>query len=165
MHPRAWRIVSRKYVEQAFDGDGARRYGGRWNRKGVAMVYASQSRALALLEMLVHDPLLLGDYVFISVSLPDRRQIQRLSPESLPNDWRRNSALPQLQTIGGEWIARNQAVALWAPSLVLPAEFNLLLNPRHPDFSSLIFGQPEAHQVDERLKQTLMKRFQPPGKP
>ena len=52
--PRAWRLVKARHAAGAFDGEGARLHGGRWNSRGARVVYVSSSRSLAALELLVH---------------------------------------------------------------------------------------------------------------
>jgi len=65
-----WRLVTARFADTAFSGDGARLYGGRWNRKGVPLVYAAGSQSLAMLEMLVQDEPLRARYVMIRVRIP-----------------------------------------------------------------------------------------------
>ena len=83
----AWRVVTERYADTAFSGEGARLYGGRWNPKGVAMVYTAQTQSLALLEMLVQDSPLRARYVMIPASIPEKI-VERIDPASLPRDWR-----------------------------------------------------------------------------
>ena len=98
-----WRLVTARFAQTAFSGEGAKRYGGRWNRKGVPMVYTSGSRSLAMLEMLVQDNPLRAHYVAIPATIPARVVIERLSPDDLPPDWRDPAAREQLQAIGTAW--------------------------------------------------------------
>ena len=69
----AWRIVKQKHKRSALSGEGARRFGGRWNSPGVSVVYLAQSQALAALEMLVHLDAaeLLRSYVIIEVGIDE----------------------------------------------------------------------------------------------
>ncbi|MGB3635214.1 MAG: RES domain-containing protein, partial [Rubrobacteraceae bacterium] len=84
-----WRICAPKYADTAFSGEGARIYGGRWNSKGRAVVYSSESNALAVLEQLVHveDPAILDAFVVVSASL-NKATVEVLSLSSLPDGWR-----------------------------------------------------------------------------
>ena len=65
-----WRLVTPRFARTAFSGEGARLYGGRWNRKGVPMVYTAGSLSLAVLEMLVQDEPLRARYRTIAATLP-----------------------------------------------------------------------------------------------
>lgn len=79
-----WRIVTARFAEEAFSGEGARRYGGRWNRKGIPMVYTAGSQSLALLEMLVQDQPLRANYVTIPAIIPADLNMEIIRPEQLP---------------------------------------------------------------------------------
>lgn len=98
----AWRVVTERYADTAFSEEGARLYGGRWNPKGVAMVYMAQTQSLALLEMLVQDSPLRARYVMIPASIPEKI-VERIDPASLPRDWRDISARAELQQLGSAW--------------------------------------------------------------
>jgi len=150
-----WRITTARLAATAFSGEGARLYGGRWNPKGLALVYAAESRALALLEMMVQDAPLRARYVLIPAQLPDALSITSVGVADLPADWRRLDRRDALQRIGRDWLAQGRSALLAVPSAVLPAERNYLLNPRHPDFSLIIMGEPEALDTDLRLMRNL----------
>jgi RES domain-containing protein len=146
-----WRLVTARFADSAFSGEGARLYGGRWNRKGVPLVYTAQSQSLAMLEILVQDEPLRARYVMIPAHIPTQVKIERTALDALPADWRDLAARKQLQTIGSAW-ARNKSTAVLAvPGTVIPAETNYLLNPLHPDFSGIEIGEPQAFITDLRL--------------
>ncbi|MGH9353034.1 MAG: RES family NAD+ phosphorylase [Terriglobia bacterium] len=148
----AWRIVKRKLARNAFDGEGARRYGGRWNRPGVAMVYTAESQSLAALEIIVHfdAPELLDAYVVFDVAI-DERLVTRVDPAELPRQWRVDPPPHKVQDIGDAWAASGASAVLQVPSATIPAERNFLLNPRHPDFVKLRVGKPARFWFDPRL--------------
>lgn len=146
-----WRLLTARFAETAFSGEGARLYGGRWNPKGVPMVYASGSQSLAMLEMLVQDEPLRARYVMIPATLPRGMKVERLTPERLPADWRDAAAREGLREIGSDWVARRSSAVLAVPSVVIPAETNYLLNPLHPAFAKIAIGQPQAFVTDLRL--------------
>lgn len=148
---QVWRLVTARFVESAFSGEGARLFGGRWNRKGTSMVYTAGSQSLATLEMLVQDEPLRARYVMIPATLPGSLRIERITPEALPPDWRRLSAREQTQAIGTTWAKQNSSAVLAVPSAVIPAEFNYLLNPLHPSFSKIEIGEPQDFITDLRL--------------
>jgi RES domain-containing protein len=144
-------MTTARRARAAFNGEGARLYGGRWNPKGVPLVYCAESRALAMLEMLVQDEPLRARYVVIPATLPDGMALERVERTKLPADWRTPRRLEDLRRIGGEWAASRRTVALAVPSAVLPDETNYLLNPLHPDFRRVRIGIPRALVTDVRL--------------
>jgi len=146
-----WRLLTARFADTAFSGDGARLYGGRWNRKGVPLVYAAGSQSLAMLEMLVQDEPLRARYVMIRVRIPGEVRIRHLKIGALPHDWRNLVAREQLQKIGAEWTRKRTGAVLSVPSAVIPSESNYLLNLLHPDFKRIEIGKPEAFVTDVRL--------------
>lgn len=133
-------------------GSGARMYGGRWNNKGTPVIYTSESRALAALEYLVHVPLVLvPDNLSIrEFDIPDGIRITEIGISDLPPDW---TAYPPPDTtaeIGDGWIKRGRTLLLKVPSVVVTGEYNVLINPLHPDFNKVTPAQPEPF-FDKRL--------------
>jgi RES domain-containing protein len=149
----AWRIVKAKYASSAFDGEGARRFAGRWNSRGAPMVYTAGSQALAVLELLVHleDSDLLKHYRLIPVTF-DESMVQVLDNKILPPNWKRRPTPTATRALGDAWIAADKSVVLQVPSVVVPGENNYLLNPRHPDFAKLSIGKPQPYRFDPRLR-------------
>jgi len=154
-----WRICPARLASAAFSGEGARLYGGRWNSPGVRMIYASATRSLAALEILVHtdDPsdLTALNYVVIPVEIPDRH-IRKTT--SLPRNWWVYPALPATARLGDRWIADADSPALRVPSAAVRAEWNYLLNPAHPAFPLLRIGKPERFAFDSRLTVAKLKK-------
>ncbi|GGA58501.1 hypothetical protein GCM10011507_07340 [Edaphobacter acidisoli] len=148
----AWRITKQKLVAQAFTGEGARLYGGRWNTRGTAVVYTAQSQALAALEMLVHldSPQILQRYVLIEVSF-DESLVAELDRSMLPKNWRADPPPAEVQALGDAWVAGKSSSVLRVPSVIVPGEANFLLNPRHPDFRKVRTGKPITFDFDRRL--------------
>jgi RES domain-containing protein len=116
------------------------------------MVYTAQSRALAILEMLVHldGPDLLNRFVVIEVEI-DSSEILELDIARLPRNWTADPAPSKLRAIGDDWIATGASAVLRVPSVLVPGEFNFLLNPSHPKFPTLRQGKPTPFQFDARL--------------
>jgi RES domain-containing protein len=148
--PTVWRLLTARYAESAFSGEGARLYGGRWNRKGVPMVYTAGSQSLAMLELLVQNEPLRARYVMIAARLPKNLKIERIVPEQLPADWRDLAAREQMQIIGTDWAKRRSSAVLAVPSAVIPSETNYLLNPSHPSFAKIEIGEPQDFITDLR---------------
>jgi RES domain-containing protein len=147
-----WRIVKRKHATAAFSGEGARRYGGRWNSAGVPIIYTAESQSLAALEMVVHldSSDLLDSYVVFKVEI-DESLVANLKPAQLPRNWRAEPPPMRVQEIGDAWVAAGHSAALQVPSAILPAEHNCLLNPRHPDFLRFVTGKASPFRFDPRL--------------
>jgi RES domain-containing protein len=149
---RAFRIVKKRHALVAFSGDGAREYGGRWNLSGTPMVYAAQTRALAALESLAHYAGAERRIAFVvfELEVPDAL-VLRLPSRRLPDDWRREEPSASTQAIGSEWQRGGESVALLVPSVLIPQEFCLLLNPEHPDTKKVMVRFPEPFELDSRL--------------
>ena len=147
----SWRVVRQDFVVRAFDGEGARVWGGRWNSAGCAVVYTSATTSLGLLEKLVHtDASLLPFYATISVTF-GADLVEMLEPGGLPASWRSFPAPHELQRVGDAWVDSMRSCILEIPSVIVPHESNFILNPKHPDFSSIQIGDPIDLDVDARL--------------
>ncbi len=146
-----WRLTTARYATAAFSGEGARLYGGRWNRKGVKLVYTAASQSLAMLEILVQDEPLRAHYVMIEARIPKGVTIDRIKIEDLPSDWREIKAREKLRVIGTQWAQKCSAAVLAVPSAVIPAELNYLLHPLHSDFKRITIGKPKKFETDLRL--------------
>jgi RES domain-containing protein len=148
----AWRITKRKHLKTAFSGSGARKYGGRWNSPGTAIVYTAQTQSLAVLEMLVHlgGPELLQRYVLIGVEI-EERLVREVEISELPRNWRANPAPVGLRRFGDDWVAGSASAVLRVPSALVPEENNFLINPAHADFRKLVVGDAIGFAFDERL--------------
>jgi RES domain-containing protein len=148
----AWRIVKARYADQAFTGEGTRRYGGRWNSPGTSLVYTSGNLSLCILEMLVHlqETRILSSYVTFKVEI-DSSQIVQLGRALLPANWREYPAPKELALLGEAWAAKGKSLVLEVPSAVVERESNYLINPSHPDFASLHIEGPFPYELDTRL--------------
>jgi RES domain-containing protein len=148
-----WRIVQEKFSSEAFTGEDARLYGGRWNSAGHAAVYAAGSRALAVLEILVHldGPQLLNSYLLYEATFSESLVTELLAGD-LPPDWRDDPAPRSAQKIGDEWIRSGASAVLRVPSVLIPQEHNYLLNPQHAEFGKIRISEPERFAFDSRLK-------------
>jgi RES domain-containing protein len=149
---RFWRICRRRFAHDAASGEGARLYGGRWNSRGVRVVYASTSLALAAVETFVnlepnlHPP----DLVSIEGRIPETVEVAKLDARNLPTKWY-TSRDESLRQFGDTWIRDGKAVALMVPSAAIRGEWNILLNPAHPDFVLINFEEPQDFRFDDRM--------------
>ncbi|MFO8027664.1 MAG: RES family NAD+ phosphorylase [Opitutales bacterium] len=146
-----WRIVTRKWAEAAFDGEGARLYGGRWNSPGRAVVYLADSRALAALESLVHHPGIPEiDYVRFPVRFKSSL-VEAVPTTGLEASIRSPVVAPETQAVGDQWLRQGRKPVLEVPSAIIPEEYNYLLNPKHPKFGQIEIGAAEGFAFDPRL--------------
>ena len=152
MRLSAWRILKTKHQDQPLSGEGARRVGGRWNHRGVPLVYLAESIALATLEVLVHlqDAETLSKYVLAEVRF-DSTWVQEVRPQDLPKDWNAFPHPSSTKALGQQWIDTRSSVLLKVPSSVSPHEANYLLNPEHPDASRTEVLRTLDHAFDPRL--------------
>lgn len=147
----AWRLVRDRHAATAFTGEGAARTGGRWNSRGVAMVYTSQSQSLAALETLVHlAPHLSLRYKVFRVEF-DEALLERLPAGAVPADWREEPPPGSTKAVGDRWVREARSAVLGVPSVLIPDEWNFLLNPAHPDFRRIRIGAPADFAFDPRL--------------
>jgi RES domain-containing protein len=125
---QVYRLVKERYVDSALDGSGAKTYGGRWNSRGVSVVYTSDSVALAALELLVHlhRGEVLNRYVLFTLEVPDEA-VMLLDEAALPADWRSDPPPPSTAAIGDEWVISRLSLALAVPSTLVPQQRNVLL--------------------------------------
>jgi RES domain-containing protein len=148
----AFRILKRNYSREAFSGEGARLYGGRWNSPGIAVVYASSTLSLAILEWRCH----LSQWpapaaVLIEIEF-DSAMVW--SPPKLPPNWRRYPTSKSNAAVGDNWVRARRSAVLKLPSATVPTEhdeYNYLLNPAHPDFALIRIGKPHPFKPDPRL--------------
>ena len=148
---RVWRISTAAFVRSAFDGEGARLYGGRWNSPGTPLVYCASTASLAVLEMMVQDQPLRARYNLIPADIPDDLPIETVAIGQLPKNWRRSDGVASLREIGAKWLTSGRTAVLRVPSAVLPQESNVLIDPRHADFRRIKTGRPESLEMDSRL--------------
>jgi RES domain-containing protein len=134
-------------------GVGARLYGGRWNHRGVPLLYTSESRSLATVEYLVHLslPEAPRDLSMAKLEVPDDIVPGELDPSSLPKNWRKSPAPIKLAELGSEWAKSRRSLLLRVPSAVVEQEHNILINPTHDDISRVKLVKIEPYRLDERL--------------
>jgi RES domain-containing protein len=147
--------LSKSTYANDLSGKGAEVAGGRWNNKGTPFIYTSGSRALCLAEVMVHIPSdsLLVDYSMITLEVPDKK-MQTLLPPNLPENWRTIPAPSSTRQIGDAFCRANLYLVLKVPSVIVPEEYNYLINPKHPDMSRLKIIHIEAFTFDTRFFKT-----------
>ena len=146
-----YRITLPKFAND-LSGEGSRIFGSRWNHKGIYCLYAAESRALALLEFSVntriHD--LPGLLSVITYNIPE--SIHQLRVTDLPANWDNPIVTDKTRDFGTNLLNESNAVAIQIPSVVIPQEFNFLINPRHPEMKKVTIADISPFSFDVRLK-------------
>lgn len=146
-----WRLVASAFADSAFDGEGAARYTGRWNPRGVRMVYTADSLALATLELSVHLAGARVVYTALEVSIPDD-VVGVLPTAQLTSGWASDTTLTQ--RVGEQWVRSFSSLALRVPSSLIDVrsgEGNVLISAAHPQHGSITELQRFEVVLDERL--------------
>jgi RES domain-containing protein len=147
-----FRIARKKYIHD-LTGEGARLHGGRWNRQGTSLVYAAESRSLAIVEFLVHVPIALvpEDVCLARIFVPDGAESDEIKTASLPAGWNRFPAPEKLAELGSVWAKANKKLILKVPSAVVTGEYNILINPAHKAFSKVKIQDSEPFAAIQRM--------------
>jgi len=147
-----YRLAKSKYSRD-LSGSGAGKTGSRWNSKGVAMVYTSESRALCTAEIAVHTQLgiLPEDYKLVTIDIPDSIKFLDKEPKELPPDWRSFPHSGKTQELGDSFVKNQKYAVMKVPSAVVLGDFNYLINPQHADFSRIKIVKTERFSFDERM--------------
>ncbi len=148
-----YRITREKYHKD-ITGTGARIHGGRWNYKGIPILYASETRALSTLEYLVHTyyDLLPPKLKLLSIEIPtESNELIIISPKELPKNWQRTPPPEILKKIGQKYLIEQNNLAIKVPSVIVPDEFNLAINPNHQEFRKVKIKKIEPYKLDLRL--------------
>ncbi|MGI8598118.1 MAG: RES family NAD+ phosphorylase [Chitinophagaceae bacterium] len=145
--------LSRGKYHLDLSGKGAELYGGRWNSKGVAMLYTSQSRALAFAEVAIHIPVSIvpKDYFLISINTSEKASILKLAEKDMPADWRSNPHSNSTQKIGDQFIVESKYLIFQVPSAIVPGDFNFLINPNHSLIKEVTIKYVEPFEFDNRF--------------
>lgn len=153
-----FRIQKDKHRDTVLSGEGARLYGGRWNKEGTPLVYTSSSMELALLEATVHfeglPPAGLPPYVLVTIALPDEA-ISYPTIELLPRDWQLYEGYPadELAAFVQRQFKQTGCLGVAVPSVVMPQSKarNILLNPLSPAISQIRIVAIQPYEIDQRL--------------
>ncbi|MGD9825259.1 RES family NAD+ phosphorylase [Desulfobacter sp.] len=146
----SYRIVKEKHAHSAFNGEGARLYGGRWNSQGVAVVYTSDSLALCCLEVFVNLPSyeFFKGFVYFKLFF-DEKFVQGAD---LQDGWNGRPISKVSQEIGDNWIRERNSAVLRVPSVIIPEGNNYLINFNYQDSNQIKIGDPISLDFDPRLK-------------
>lgn len=144
-----YRIVLTKYASELF----ASGVEGRWNKETEQVIYGSTTRALALLENLVHRRHLGIEVSFtlLTLEVPDKSAIESISLQNLPENWQTSSNYNSCQVVTRYWFAEQKSMILKVPSSIVPDEFNVMINANHPNFGKIKIKRRQLFSVDQRL--------------
>ena len=145
--------LSRKKFAHTLSGKGAALKGARWNSMGVEMIYSAANRSLAMAEVVVHLTLgtLPKDYMMITLYIPKFVAVGQIDIASLPAGWNSFPYLSTTQVVGDNFISENKFCLLKIPSVVVPGDFNFLINPHHPDFKQIEIRKVVKFPFDNRI--------------
>jgi RES domain-containing protein len=152
-----WRIAQDALTYEADDlsGAGAKKDGGRWNEVGISVTYASETCALACLETFVHlnaGGLPLNRYL-VEITIPDDiwASAQVEIPSSLRVGWDAEPAGRVSIQFGTVWVRSGSSALLVVPSVIVPEERNVVINPAHPDSVRITASKRRKWLYDPRM--------------
>lgn len=154
---RVYRIAKATYSNtgaEMMSGEGGLYGSARWHTKGRPIIYTATSQALATLEIAVNlkKASVILAYRILEIEVPNAL-IVKIELTMLPAGWDRKDREPLMaRSIGDRWLASQVSVGLQVPSAVIPQEYNVLLNPTHPEFNQITYGVPLDFPFDERIK-------------
>jgi RES domain-containing protein len=145
-----FRFTSEKYKDD-LSGLGARLYGGRWNSKGLAAVYTSETVSLSLLEVLAHAVQYddLTEKFLMTLTMPDDITIYKIPATKLRYGWQNDTSYTKY--IGDSFLKDNKYLLLQVPSAIVKTEFNFIINPLHKEFKKIKLSSSRLFEFDNRL--------------
>ncbi|HKW76327.1 MAG TPA: RES domain-containing protein [Terriglobales bacterium] len=149
---QAFRIADRRFP--IFDGTGASLIGGRWNSPGRAMIYAAETFAGAVLEILAHSNLggIPQTHALVETTIPEAVSMEAIGKSDL-RGWGADDQIAS-RRYGDQWLLEQRSAVLLVPSVVSGGrERNVLINPEHPGFARIVAGKPQELRWDKRLFQ------------
>lgn len=150
----AWRLTPPQFA-RALDGEGSRLVGGRWNSQGRRALYTSSHLSLCVLEVYVHMPLELRaeltDFEAVRINVPDHATRTEISIEQLAGLMSSPNPLAACQAIGDDWLASGTDLILQVPSVLVPEDPNIILNPTHRHMNEVFIVDTRRFRFDPRL--------------
>ena len=144
-----WRISN----HSTLDGGGGLSAPGRWHTVGQRIVYCAPNPATALLEVLVHAKIDMEDmpvnFRYLEIDAPDTLATEDLATSGLSESWRTD--LAATRRAGDDWLQSGRTALLRVPSVIVPATWNILINPRHSESGQIRTIRHHSHAIDLRL--------------
>lgn len=152
---KVYRIARQKFIRD-LSGGGSAKFGGRWNPKGTYLLYTADNPSLAMLEWLAHarDPELDEVFFMATILLPEA-PVKTLDLASLPVFWRDTPPPQALQQFGAEILAEDEWLGFEVPSVLMPLDYNVVLNTHHPLYSKVEIVETALLIPDERQVREL----------
>lgn len=153
---KLYRACSFKYLHD-LSGAGARINGGRWNSVGKAALYTSESKSLAILEVLANTPLaiLRANFSILTLEITGSFSTDEYTLKELPAEWDTYPVPISVTRMGDRWLTAGKTLLLKVPSVIVPSECNVIINPIHPDFSKIKIKATEKLVIDKRIEENL----------
>ena len=150
---KLYRSCSFKYLHD-LSGAGARINGGRWNSVGRAALYTSESKSLAILEVLANTPLaiLRANFSILTLEITGSFSTDEYTLSDLPAGWNAYPVPVSVTRMGDRWLTAGKTLLLKVPSVIVPSEHNVIVNPMHPDFSKIKITATEKLVIDKRIE-------------
>ena len=151
-----YRLVKEKWATEPLSVKGSMTNGGgRWNPPNIGLLYTAQTPELALLEVMVHLPMMayaaLPKFHLFTLAIPDDKGLVFYTePSRLPAHWRTGTP-DETQTIFSDWLSEPFSLALAVPSVIMDLSYNLLLHPAHPVFEQIEIIDQTVLPVHQRL--------------
>jgi RES domain-containing protein len=152
--PTVWRLSAAGYAD-LLTGEGNRIFGARWNSPGQGVVYTSANLSLAVLESYVHIPVeqrdTLPDFEAVRISVPDDAGVTAVSHVELTDLLLTPDPISACRSVGDRWLMTADDLMLSAASVIVPEEFNIMLNPAHPRMNEVRIVAKRLFRFDDRL--------------
>lgn len=147
-----FRLTRAKFAN-SLSGKGAAIKGARWNSVGVELIYTASNRSLAMAEVAVHFTFatLPEDYMMVTIEIPNDISLQEVKVKDLPSNWQDFPHPSTTQIFGDKFVAENKSCLMRIPSAVTQGDYNLLINPKHPDFVKIKIISIEKFPFDKRI--------------
>jgi len=148
-----YRIAQEKYIRD-LSGYGAFRHSGRWHTKGNHLIYTAESRALTALELIVRIidiPVFSNHHHLLTLYIPDDLSMRKINVNNLPENWKQNPSGLLTRAFGDRFIRNNKFLMLKVPSVMIPGEFNYLINPNHSEIKKVKIKKVEPFHFDNRI--------------
>jgi len=147
----AWRLCREEYAD--LSGIGASLYGGRWNSPGHSVVYATSSLALAFVEIIpgLRKNVVPKGFVSLSIQINDNASKKEITLDDFPSKWREEETRNWFTKVGDQWLEEKKEILFIVPSVIIPEEQNILINPHHPEIEKVAVSAIKPFSVDHRF--------------
>ena len=147
-----YRVVRNNYLYD-LSGTGSKLFGGRWNSPGIPALYTSASKSLAVLESLTNTPpaILQNDFSILILEITGKVLADEMYVKDLPKNWKTYPAPVNLAKMGDKWLLGRKRLLLKVPSVIIPSEYNYIINPLHSDMKKVKIIAAEKLELDGRV--------------